>query len=147
MFRYIFTSLSLTICIADSFTPPQSCNQDNTNITLGIWLALTSITCIFAAQKIKPVENNPAEDNDPILVEDQTSPVGWKVPNFPNYAIDPIVFGGTGLPCLSLKMLTALGLIVGVGVGGFVVSSGLFHYLEPANDYIDETLNTMTMGN
>jgi hypothetical protein len=147
MFRYIFTSVSLTICIANSFTPPQSCNQDNTNITLGIWLALTSITCIFAAQKIKPVESNPAEDNDPILVEDQTSPVGWKVPNFPNYAIDPIVFSGTGLPCLSLKMLTALGLIVGVGVGGFVVSSGLFHYLEPANDYIDETLNTMTTGN
>lgn len=49
------------------------------NITVGIWIALTSITCIVAARKIKPVVPNPTDDTDPILIEDQTSPVGYKV--------------------------------------------------------------------
>lgn len=61
------------------FVELQNCNQDNANITVGIWIALTSITCIFAAQKIKPNARYPSDDTDPILIEDPTSPVGYKV--------------------------------------------------------------------
>lgn len=57
----------------------ETCSQDIANITVGIWIALTSVTCIFAAQRIKPIAPNPSDDTDPILIEDQTSPVGYKV--------------------------------------------------------------------
>lgn len=113
----------------------ESCNQDNVNITLGIWFAMTSITCIFAAQKIVPPELHP-EDNDPILVEEHTSPVGYKVPNFPDYPIDPIYFGRKGLKCCSLKLETIVGVLVSVGIGAFVVSTSLYDYMGNANDYI-----------
>lgn len=112
----------------------EACDQNNVNVTMGIWLAMTSITSIFAAQKIVPPELHP-EDKDPILVEEQTSPVGYKVPNFPNYPIDPIHFGSKGISCLSLKAEMALGLVVGIGVGVFVVSTAMFDYMSEANEY------------
>ena len=93
---------------------------------------MTAISCIFAAQKITPPEPHP-EDNDPILVEDQTSPVGFKVPNFPDYPIDPIFFGGNGFSFCSMKMEIITGLILSIVVGAFVVSTGLFDYLENAD--------------
>ena len=116
-----------------------NCNQDNTNISLGIYFAMTSITCIFAAQKISPPEPHP-EDNDPILIEDQTSPVGFKVPNFPDYPVDPIFFGGNGLSCCSLKVEIILGLAVSILIGAFVVSTGLYDYLENFNEIIEDSV-------
>lgn len=114
----------------------ENCNQDNANITVGIWIALTSITCIFAAQKIKPIIQDPSYDNDPILIEDQTSPVGYKVPNFPDFKIDPILFGGDGLSCLSMRAVTGIGLLLGIGAGALVVSSSLYDYMEHVNSYL-----------
>ena len=116
----------------------QACNQDNVNITMGIWFAMTSITCIFAAQKISPPEPHP-EDNDPILVEDQTSPVGLRVPNFPDFPIDPVQFGSKGLKFCSLKLEIVLGVLVSIGIGAFVVSMALFDYMGDANEYIEST--------
>ncbi|KAL7528459.1 hypothetical protein ACHAXR_002458 [Thalassiosira sp. AJA248-18] len=113
----------------------QSCDQDNVNITLGIWFTMTSITCIFAAQKISPPEPHP-EDNDPILIEEQTSPVGYKVPNFPDFPIDTIRFSSKGISCCSLKVEVILGLLVSVGIGAFVVSTSLYDYMSTANEYI-----------
>lgn len=57
----------------------KNCNQDFANITIGIWIALTSVSCIVAVKKIQAITPNPSEDTDPILIEDQTSPVGYKV--------------------------------------------------------------------
>jgi len=122
-----------------------TCNQDNTNICMGIWFAMTSITCIFAAQKIRPPSSSPSngedeEDKDPILVEDHSSPVGYKVPNFPDFPIDPIYYGGKGLSCCSLRAEIMFGLVVGIGVGAFVVSTGLYDYLEDFHDYVAESV-------
>ena len=141
----------------------QTCNQDIANITVGIWIALTSVTCILAAQKIKPIAPSPSDDSDPILIEDQTSPVGYKVvrrmwhfhefaitlsqfsdnyfyfsqPNFPDFQIDPVLFGGNGLATLNTKTTTALGLLIGIGAGAFVVSSGLYDYMQHVDSLIE----------
>ncbi|KAL7489651.1 hypothetical protein ACHAW6_015301 [Cyclotella cf. meneghiniana] len=114
----------------------ENCNQDNANITVGIWIALTSITCIFAAQKIKPNARYPSDDTDPILIEDPTSPVGYKVPNFPDFKIDPILLSGDELSCIGMKAVTVIGLFVGIGAGALVVSSGLYDYMEQVNNYL-----------
>lgn len=111
------------------------CDQDSVNITLGIWLTMTSITCIFAAKKVGPSEPHP-EDGDPILVEDHASPVGYVVPNFPNFAADPVQFGGEGLSFLNVNAEIAMGLLVSIGVGALVVSNSLYDFVGDANEYI-----------
>ncbi|KAL3764827.1 hypothetical protein ACHAW5_009045 [Stephanodiscus triporus] len=85
-------------------------------------------------------QNHPStphpEDANSTLVEDQTSPVGYKVPNFPNFHIDPIMFGNKDLQCsLHLEMLA--GLFVAVE-WGFVVSTTLFDFMNDANEYLNE---------
>ena len=112
-----------------------ACDQSNVNITLGIWFTMTAITCIVAAQKIVPSDPHP-EDSDPILVEEQTSPVGYKIPNFPDYPIDPIHFGSKGCECLPLKLEVFMGLLVSFGVGAFVLSTGFYDYMFYWNEYI-----------
>eukprot|EP00585_Thalassiosira_rotula_P019507 CAMPEP_0196201948 /NCGR_PEP_ID=MMETSP0912-20130531/4878_1 /TAXON_ID=49265 /ORGANISM="Thalassiosira rotula, Strain GSO102" /LENGTH=117 /DNA_ID=CAMNT_0041475731 /DNA_START=387 /DNA_END=740 /DNA_ORIENTATION=- len=103
---------------------------------------MTSITCIFAARNIEHAEVHP-EDSDPILVEEQMSPVGYSVPNFPNFPIDPMKFGRRGIGCACTSRMSAtwemvLGVIVSVGMGAFVVSTSFFGYMGDANDYITQ---------
>ncbi|KAL9182919.1 hypothetical protein ACHAXT_004198 [Thalassiosira profunda] len=133
----LFVASDLDVVQQFVVTGSDECDQGNVNITLGIWFAMTAITCLFAATKISPPEPHP-EDADPILVEEQTSPVGYRVPNFPDFPIDPIHFGSKGLPCFSLKLEIAVGLLVSVGVGAFVVSTSLYDYMDDASDYIDQ---------
>lgn len=113
-----------------------TCNQDSINITVGLWFAMTSITCLVAAVKMIAPQDIHPEDTDPILVEDQTSPVGYKIPNFPEYPIDPIHFGSKGCNCFSLKFEVAIGLVVSIGIGAFVVSTSMYEYMGSANQYI-----------
>ncbi|KAL3817296.1 hypothetical protein ACHAXA_003217 [Cyclostephanos tholiformis] len=119
--------------------PSQSCDQDGVTICIGIWIAMAVITSTVASQKINPPDPHP-EDANPILVEDQTSPVGYKVPNFPDFPIDPIHFGNKGLPCCSLQFEMLVGLFVGILMGTFVVATALFDFLNDANEYISDIL-------
>ena len=116
----------------------QSCNQDYVNIAVGFWLPLTTIVCLFAAQNIAPREPHPVDD-DPILVEDQSSPAGYKVPNFPDYPIDPVLIGGKGLPGCTMGMEKIVGIILSIAVGALIVSSGFYNFMDTANDMISTT--------
>lgn len=48
-----------------------------------------------------------------------------------------MLFGGGGLSSLNMKTTTALGLFVGIGAGAFVVSSGLYDYMQHVDDLIE----------
>ena len=69
------------------------------------------------------------EDNDQLLVEDHTSPCGYKIPNFPDHPVDPVYFGSKGCDCFSLKFEVLFGLVISVGVGFFVVSTSMYDYM------------------
>lgn len=58
-------------------------------------------------------------------------------PNFPDFQIDPVLFGGNGLTSLNMKATTALGIFIGVGAGVFVVSSGLYDYMQHVDSLIE----------
>jgi hypothetical protein len=110
----------------------EACDQSTTNIALGSWLAMASVTSIFAARRIaKPetVENVEGEI-DMILDEDQTSPVGFKVPNFPNYCIDPVLYREDGLSCFSTNVQTFLGIVICLGLGAFVGVAAIVDYFK-----------------
>lgn len=110
----------------------EACDQSTTNIVLGSWLAMTSVTCIFAARRLeKPgtIENAEGEI-DMILDEDQTSPVGMKVPNFPSYGIDPMTLREDGISCISSNVQTALGIVICLGLGSFVGVGAVYDYFQ-----------------
>ena len=108
----------------------EACDQSATNIALGSWLAMTAITSIFAARKIEKPETveNVEGDCDMILDEDQTSPVGFKVPNFPDYCINPVCLREDPIGCLPTNVQTAMGAIVCLGLGVFVAGASFFDY-------------------
>ena len=115
----------------------QKCDQDGVTICIGIWIAMAVITSTVASQKIIPPDSHP-EDANPILVQDQTSPVGYKVPNFPDFPIDPIHFAKQGLPCCSLQLEIVAALFVGIVMGAFVMSTALFDFLDDANESLSD---------
>mmetsp|Transcript_15381 Transcript_15381/g.26265 ORF Transcript_15381/g.26265 Transcript_15381/m.26265 type:complete len:455 (+) Transcript_15381:144-1508(+) len=110
----------------------QACDQTTTNIVLGSWLAMAAVSSIFAARKIEKPETveNVEGEIDMILDEDQTSPVGYKVPNFPDYCIDPVRFREDGLSCFSTNVQTFLGIVICLGLGAFVGSAALVDYFK-----------------
>lgn len=110
----------------------EACDQTTTNIILGSWLAMAAITSIFAARKIEKPETVESVEGeiDMILDEDQTSPVGFKVPNFPNYCIDPVCLREDGLSCLSTNAQTFLGVVICLGFGAFVGAAAIVDYFN-----------------
>ena len=94
-------------------------------------------------RKLPPIEENEEDvvikqkniftvllnGKDQLLVEDHTSPCGYKIPNFPDHPVDPVYFGSKGCDYLSLKFEVLFGLVISVGVGFCVVSTSIYDYM------------------
>ena len=94
------------------------CNQDLVNLLVGIWWVITLLSSIFLVRsiphqdpKLKP------EFGERLLIEDQSSPVGYKVPSLPDFEIDSNLASTGGIKCLSLKFELIVGLIMAISVG------------------------------
>lgn len=113
----------------------EACDQSITNIALGSWLAFSSISCIFAARSVTPPETvEDAEGEiDLILDEDQTSPVGFRVPNFPDFPIDPAHYTEDGFTCVSTNVQTFIAVLTCLGLGCFVGLASIFDYFAFEN--------------
>lgn len=95
-----------------------SCNQDTVNTFVGIWLSLSLMASICIAGKVKPIREYPSEE--PLLEEDHQSPVGYRVPNLPDFPIDPHQ-GKKGIILLPLKVELSIAVVGAVVIGaGFV---------------------------
>ena len=56
-------------------------------------------------------------DGERILVEDQSSPVGYKVPTLPDFEFDPSLVTSAGLSWCTLDCELAFGLVVAACIG------------------------------
>jgi hypothetical protein len=65
---------------------------------------------------------------DQILDEDQASPVGFTVPNFPNFCLDQVHFKDEGFSCVSANMQIFFGVVICLGLGVFVGATSYFDY-------------------
>jgi hypothetical protein len=81
------------------------------------------LTLLFSLCYIRsiPYHNQSPLDGERLLVEDQASPVGYKVPSLPDFEIDPSM-ADTGSKCLSLNVEFLVGVIMALGVGIFLIS-------------------------
>jgi len=96
----------------------ETCPQDAVNVTIGVWWTITLLSSMFMVTRIAP--HQPDEDEETILIPAQESPVGFKVPNLPDYIVDPNLVK-KGSPCLSLGTELFFGIIMALGVGGAIV--------------------------
>lgn len=115
----------------------EDCNQDYVNFSVGIWWSLSliaSLTMLLRKELHKNSnqdgdENNCLlpDDEEPLLQEDQASPVGYKVPHLPDFPIDPSLTYTGWVPfcCCSVGFEYIMGIVVAVGVGGFICYIGL----------------------
>jgi hypothetical protein len=78
--------------------------------------------------KIPPPSIWPDEE-EPLLQEDQESPVGFKVPSLPDFPVDPLL-EQRGLPLLSLTTEFAIGVLLALGIGSGIVFLAFTEYDE-----------------
>ena len=74
-------------------------------------------TCI--AGKAEPIRDYP--DEEPLLEEDHRSPVGYLVPNLPEFPLDPYR-GKKGVLPLSSRVELALGVLLAAAIGAGIVA-------------------------
>jgi hypothetical protein len=66
-------------------------------------------------------------DEEPLLQEEHASPVECKILHLPDFPIDPNLTykGWASLSCFGVGFEYTLGLVVAVGVGGFICYLGM----------------------
>jgi hypothetical protein len=74
-----------------------------------------------------------------LLIEDQASPVGYKVPSVPDFEIDPGL-ADTGSPCMSVNFELFIGLIMAVSVGSWLVSLAFTLWEDRLYDDISDSV-------
>ena len=97
----------------------QPCDQTTVNTFVGIWFSVSLLASVFVAGQVKPTPDYP--DEEPLLEENQESPVGYVVPNLPNFPIDPCS-GMRGIRRIPLRVEIAIGILLAGLVGAGVVS-------------------------
>jgi hypothetical protein len=97
----------------------ESCSQDIVNICVGGWFALSLISCLFVVVH-REREGIWPEDEEPLLEKDHTSPVGFKVPNLPDFPVDPTL-AVRGISIVSIQVEFLLGTIMALAVGGGII--------------------------
>lgn len=90
------------------------------NLFVGAWWTITLLVSLVFVRRI-PYQDQKPDYGERVLMADQASPVGYKVPSVPDFEIDPSLVD-TGSPCLSLTTEFFIGLIIAVGVGTWLVS-------------------------
>ncbi|KAG7347836.1 hypothetical protein IV203_016541 [Nitzschia inconspicua] len=115
----------------------EDCNQDFVNFSVGAWWTISlvaSLTMLLRKELHKSDKqdghDNPCllpDDEEPLLQENQASPVGYSVPHLPDFPIDPSLtyMGWVPFCCCSVGFEYLMGVVVAVGVGGFICYLGL----------------------
>ena len=97
----------------------EACPQKDVNVVVGIWWTLTFLSSLFMVLRIKPRRELPANEEH-LLVPAQESPVGFRVPNLPDYAVDPIL-AKEGIGWISKRIEFGFGVVVALVSGGFMI--------------------------
>ena len=94
----------------------QHCDQNGVNILVGAWWAVSLVNSLMLLRGVKPAEAKP-DGEETVLDENQASPVGFTVPDLPNFSIDPNHAQKGILPFYE-GIVLILGIIMAVGIGG-----------------------------
>lgn len=112
------------------------CRQDSINMFAGIWLSLTILASLFIAARNTPIPDY-TYDGEQFLIQDQQSPVGYKVPAIPDFPVDPR-HAKTGINKCSKNMELVIGVLVACIIGFAVVSLSFLDWKDTAIQSISQ---------
>jgi hypothetical protein len=93
---------------------------------------------VYIAGQVTPIRDYP--DEEPLLEENHESPVGYVVPNLPNFPIDPCS-GKRGIRRIPLRVEMAIGVLLAALVGAGIVSLAYTDWGETAEKGISDIVN------
>lgn len=120
----------------------EQCNQDWVKIGVGGWWALTMILSLLMARHIPYQDAHPNYDGEPLLIPDQISPVGFKVPSLPDFTIDPGL-AQTGSSCFSLRFEVIAGILFAMMMGTGIVYLAFTDWDETVVNEVESTASGM----
>ncbi|KAI2502160.1 hypothetical protein MHU86_12296 [Fragilaria crotonensis] len=97
----------------------EACPQNDVNVVVSIWWTLTFVSSLAMVLYIKPHRELPANEEH-LLVPAQESPVGFRVPNLPDYVVDPIL-AKEGISWISKRVEFVFGVVVALVAGGLII--------------------------
>jgi len=118
----------------------QFCDQDSINFLIGFWWTATLSASIFMVRRLPVLDQKP-EHGEKILIEDQASPVGYKVPSLPDFEIDPSL-ANTGIKCLSLQFEFYFGIFMALVIGSLIVTLAFTNWEETVNKSVSDAYTT-----
>jgi hypothetical protein len=113
----------------------ENCTQDCVNIAVGVWFALSLTASLCMVMKMEP-EGMWPEDEEPLLEADHSSPVGFKVPNLPDFPIDPSL-ANHGISCVDIKLEFFFGIFMALALGGGICYLAFTDIVEDFTQSID----------
>lgn len=109
-------------CSIVIFTAEQQCGQTVVNIAVGSWIGITLlVNLIVAAHQRRSRPLSKENLHDLILSEDHCSPVGYRVPTFPDFLVEPIR-AKRSISFISLEQEIYCALLVAMTMMGVIVS-------------------------
>lgn len=97
----------------------QGCNQVAVNSFVGVWFSVSLVASMLIAGNVEPIRDYP--DEEPLLEEDHNSPVGYRVPNLPDFPVDPSL-AKRGIRRLSLRIELSVGMFLAAVIGAGIVA-------------------------
>ena len=113
----------------------ENCSQDWVNIAVGVWFALSLTASLCMIMKIDP-EGVWCEDEEPLLEADHSSPIGFKVPNLPDFPIDPSL-ANHGISCVNIKLEFFFGIFMALALGAGICYLAFIDTLEDITQSFD----------
>ena len=117
----------------------EACNQDMVNIVVGGWWTFGLLSSLFMVRRIPYRDQHPNYDGEPLLVEDHASPVGFKVPDVPDFVVDPSL-SKTGSALVSIGFEMFIGLLMAAVIGGGIIYLAFTSWGEDLVDSVQESL-------
>lgn len=114
----------------------QGCDQDIVNLGVGCWWTVTLLISLFLTKSIPYLDQAPSH-GERVLVEDISSPVGYRVPSLPDFEIDPSL-ANTGIKVFPLACEFAFGTIVALAVGGWLIALAFTSWEDDLLDKISD---------
>ncbi|CAB9519575.1 expressed unknown protein [Seminavis robusta] len=111
----------------------EKCDQTILNIAMGSWIGLTLLVNLFLATKLQLPSASKENHHDLVLTEDPRSPVGYRVPAFPEFLIDPIR-AKKSISFLTLEQEMYFAVFVAMTMMGVIVSMAFTGWSKTAEE-------------
>lgn len=108
------------------------------NAFVGIWYSLSLLISVYFAANVEPIRDYP--DEEPLLEENHQSPVGYRVPNLPDFPINPSQ-GKRGSQQLSLQIELSIGVILAALIGAGIVALAFTGWGETTEKAVATAIN------